>query len=180
MIYIQGPGCQKCLSVLPPAPATFPPPEGTICGWYPNTIALPSCPRASIYSQMTHRCYNPEQVSVCQINGKTYWTGTIMQTNEITDQLCPKKSGFSCWQYDPGYRVKSPLDPHLYQVLNATHCLLNDTKPQLARDCWLCLLLGAPPEKTLAIHSSNLAWKTPWMEQPGRLQSMGLLRVRYD
>ena len=31
-----------------------------------------------------------EQLSVSQINGKTYWTGTIMQTNEITDQLCPK------------------------------------------------------------------------------------------
>ena len=29
-------------------------------------------------------------------------------------------------------------------------------------------------------HSSTLAWKIPWMEEPGRLQSMGSLRVRYD
>ena len=29
-------------------------------------------------------------------------------------------------------------------------------------------------------HSSTLAWKIPWTEEPGRLQSMGLLRVRYD
>ena len=67
-----------------------------------------------------------------------------MQTNEITDQLCPKKSGSACWQCDPGYRVNSPLDPYLYQALNTTHCLLKDTNPQLAKDCWLSLSLGAP------------------------------------
>ena len=32
----------------------------------------------------------------------------------------------------------------------------------------------------MAPHSSTLAWKIPWMEEPGRLQSMGLLRVRHD
>ena len=32
----------------------------------------------------------------------------------------------------------------------------------------------------MAHHSSTLAWKIPWMEEPGRLQSMGLLRVRHD
>ena len=85
-----------------------------------------------------------EQLSVSQINGKTYWTGTIMQTNEITEQLCPYKSASACWQYDASYRVNSPLDPCLYQVLSTTHHLLNDTNPQLARDCWLCLSLGTP------------------------------------
>ena len=35
-------------------------------------------------------------------------------------------------------------------------------------------------EKEMATHSSILAWKIPWMEEPGRLQSMGLQRVRYD
>ena len=34
-------------------------------------------------------------------------------------------------------------------------------------------------EKIMAIHSSTLAWKIPWMEEPGRLQSMGSLRVRH-
>ena len=33
------------------------------------------------------------------------------------------------------------------------------------------------PEKAMAPHSSTLAWKIPWMEEPGRLQSMGSLRV---
>ena len=32
----------------------------------------------------------------------------------------------------------------------------------------------------MAPHSSTLAWNIPWMEEPGRLQSMGSLRVRHD
>ena len=32
----------------------------------------------------------------------------------------------------------------------------------------------------MATHSGTLAWKIPWMEEPGRLQSMGSLRVRHD
>ena len=37
-----------------------------------------------------------------------------------------------------------------------------------------------PLEKEMATHSSTLAWKIPWVEEPGRLQSMGSLRVRQD
>ena len=37
-----------------------------------------------------------------------------------------------------------------------------------------------PLEKEMATHSSTLAWKTPWMEESGRLQSMGSQRVRED
>ena len=35
-------------------------------------------------------------------------------------------------------------------------------------------------EKAMAPHSSTPAWKIPWMEEPGRLQSMGSLKVGYD
>ena len=42
------------------------------------------------------------------------------------------------------------------------------------------ILLETLPEKAMAPHSRTLAWKIPWMEQPGRLQSMGSLRVRRD
>ena len=35
-------------------------------------------------------------------------------------------------------------------------------------------------EEGMATHSSNLAGKIPWTEEPGRLQSMGLQRVRHD
>ena len=37
-----------------------------------------------------------------------------------------------------------------------------------------------PSEKAMASHSSTLAWKIPWTEEPGRLQSMGSLRVGHD
>jgi len=37
-----------------------------------------------------------------------------------------------------------------------------------------------PLEKEMATHSSILAWRIPWIEEPGGLQSMGLKRVGYD
>ena len=37
-----------------------------------------------------------------------------------------------------------------------------------------------PLEKEMATHSSTLAWKIPWMEEPGGLQSMESLRVGHD
>ena len=37
-----------------------------------------------------------------------------------------------------------------------------------------------PLEKEMANHSSTLAWKIPWTEKPGRLQSMGSQRVGHD
>ena len=37
-----------------------------------------------------------------------------------------------------------------------------------------------PLEEEMATHSSVLAWRIPWTEEPGRLQSMGLQGVRHD
>ena len=39
---------------------------------------------------------------------------------------------------------------------------------------------GRSPEKEMATHSSIFAWRIPWTEEPGGLQSMGLWRVRND
>ena len=39
---------------------------------------------------------------------------------------------------------------------------------------------GRSPRKEMATYSSALAWKIPWPEDPGRLQSMGLQIVRHD
>ena len=49
------------------------------------------------------------------------------------------------------------------------------------QDTWVCFrgwedLL----EEEMATHSSILAWKVPWTEEPGRLESMEFQRVRYD
>ena len=40
--------------------------------------------------------------------------------------------------------------------------------------------LDTETEKAMARHSSTLAWNIPWTEEPGRVQSMGLLRVGHD
>ena len=44
----------------------------------------------------------------------------------------------------------------------------------------LSLVREDPLEKEMAAHSSTLAWKIPWTEEHGGLQSMGSQRVGYD
>ena len=46
--------------------------------------------------------------------------------------------------------------------------------------CTIALISHASKEKAMATHSSTLAWKIPWAEEPDGLQSMGSLRVRHD
>ena len=49
------------------------------------------------------------------------------------------------------------------------------------RETWVQPLGWEDPlEKEMATHSSTLAWKIPWMEEPGRLQSTGSQRVGHD
>ena len=47
-------------------------------------------------------------------------------------------------------------------------------------DAGLILGLGRPLEKEMETHSSILAWKIPWTEEPGGLESIGSQRVRHD
>ena len=52
---------------------------------------------------------------------------------------------------------------------------------QAMQETWVQSLGQEDPlEKELAPHSSTLAWKIPWTEEPGRLQSMGSLGVGHD
>ena len=44
----------------------------------------------------------------------------------------------------------------------------------------IALILHTGMEKAMATHSSTLAWKISWTEEPGRLQPMGSRRVRHD
>ena len=53
--------------------------------------------------------------------------------------------------------------------------------PPAMRETWVRSLCWKDPlEKGSATHSSIVAWRIPWTEEPGRLQSMGLQRVRHD
>ena len=54
-------------------------------------------------------------------------------------------------------------------------------KPPAVQETQVQSLGGEDPlEKAMATHSSILAWKIPWTEEPGGLQSMGLQRVGHD
>ena len=53
--------------------------------------------------------------------------------------------------------------------------------PAMPKETWVLSLDWEDPlEKEMATHSSILAWKIPWTEEPCRLQSTGPLRVRHD
>ena len=54
---------------------------------------------------------------------------------------------------------------------NAKECSNNHT---------IAVISHTSMEKAMATHSNTLAWKIPWMEESGRLQSMGSLQVRHD
>ena len=68
--------------------------------------------------------------------------------------------------------------------INRWNCFLNSfiwLKAETPKKNWIVLnSLSKSTEKAMAPHSSTLAWKIPWTEEPGRLQSMGLLRVRHN
>jgi len=65
-------------------------------------------------------------------------------------------------------------------IRSKSHCLDSPMRNKLIQILINKLDLPAESEKAMAPHSSTLAWRIPWMEEPGRLQSMGSLRVGYD
>ena len=65
------------------------------------------------------------------------------------------------------------LIEHFYHCRKLHWTVVLYNKSCYTLDVFICILT----EKAMAPHSSTLAWKIPWMEEPGRLQSMGSLRV---
>ena len=85
--------------------------------------------------------------------------------------------------------IRSEAAPRL--CISSGRTCLHRCFGAVSPDCWVCQGGGVPlqlaigvtalsSENAMAPHSSTLAWKVPWTEKPGRLQSIGLLRVRYD
>ena len=83
---------------------------------------------------------------------------------------------------------KQSVYPLMGEWINKTshtyiYSLVSQTVKNLhaMRETWVQLLGWKNPlEKGMATHSSILAWKTPWTEEPGRVQSMRSQRVRHD
>ena len=70
----------------------------------------------------------------------------------------------------------------LKQVKRWVSLVAQTVKSQpVVQEAWVSSLGWEDPlEEEMATYSSNFAWKIPWMEEPVRLQSMGLQRVRHD
>ena len=103
----------------------------------------------------------------------------------------PLSTDFSRREYWSGLSFPSPgdlLDPVIKPVSPALQADYLPTKLQGKLLCIPSLKSGlhhfspahSNREKAMAPHSSTHAWKIPWAEEPGRLQSMGSRRVRHD
>ena len=70
------------------------------------------------------------------------------------------------------------LSLHLFYPTAYSHIVLYTALDVSLNFLFICLFLAIP--RGMAPHSSTLAWKIPWTEEPGRLQSMGSLRVGHN
>ena len=80
------------------------------------------------------------------------------------------QGNFSTWELNQG-------------LLHCMTSLVAQTVKRLStmRETWVRSLGQEDPlEKEMAIHFSTIAWKIPWTEEPGRLQSMGSQRVGHN
>ena len=76
----------------------------------------------------------------------------------------------------PGEGIGYPL-----QYFGASLVVQTVKNPPVMQEIWVRSLNWEDPlEKGMATHSSILAWRIPWTEEPGWLQSMGSQRVRHD
>ena len=93
----------------------------------------------------------------------------VLVVQRATGRYHVEELGLSCW----------PVLAAGVAVFEISHQFAEHT----SQIWWFCQDLescSGSEEKAMAPHSSTLAWKIPWTEEPGRLQSMGSLRVRHD
>ena len=98
-----------------------------------------------------------------------------------------KERDFGCVLLPSAGHVNTRLDSfqtwRIWRALLAQTVNLSQKSQNLStmRETWVRPLGREEPlEKEMAIHSSPIAWKIPWTDEPGRLQSMGSQRVGHD
>ena len=95
----------------------------------------------------------------------------------------PPSMGFSRQEYWSGLPFPSPgdfPDPGIEPRFLALQADTLPSEPPMQETRIQSLGQENPLEKGMAMHSSILAWRTPWTEESGRLQSMGSQRVGHD
>ena len=78
--------------------------------------------------------------------------------------------------FEEKFEIKCSISQMCSPGMHAKHIYSNKLFPPK----YCTLDIESPTEKAMAPHSCTLAWKIPWMEEPGRLQSMGSRRVGHD
>ena len=92
----------------------------------------------------------------------------------MNDMLCTKQVRRPALQFS-GDPIRLMAESGTSLVAQMVKCLPAMWETQVRSLGWEDLL-----EKEMATHSSILAWRIPWTEEPGRVQSMGLQRVGHD
>ena len=135
--------------------------------------------------------YNYSSTSTFVNNTKFYLCSSI---SVMSDPLWP----FGLWSarllcpwYSPGKNTgvvaisssRGPSRPRYQTCVSCVFCIASGfftIEPLPRHFCQFLDIVIAWMEKTMATHSSTLAWRIPWTEDPGGLQSMGSWRVRHD
>ena len=84
------------------------------------------------------------------------------------------------WLLSTGNVVSMNQDVLSLKKKKKTNWDFKELAQQKSHYNFILVIYWKDTEKAMAPHSSTLAWKIPWMEKPGRLQSMGSLRIRYN
>ena len=135
--------------------------------------------RSTVYILSYHpkdTCENTKQPHLCQLANEEKWLRNFPRLNGIFLKKLKKrqKTEQGCWQaYWCGFIIIwLPLGSSVVKNLPAIQKLQKVWVKSLGQE--------DPLEEGMATHSSILAWRIPWTEEPGGLHSIGLQRVGYD
>ena len=104
-------------------------------------------------------------------------SGTFVTMPNFQGLRSWKSLPVTCWAQ---FTSEVPLLLHDWLLLDLPEAPRTiSMEGKFSQSCYL-YLPAKHLEKTMATHSSTLAWEIPWTEEPGRLQSMGLQRVGHD
>ena len=123
-----------------------------------------------------------------------------IQSSKSTSNFTYPTSSLCQLLFTVSWCITDVTNSHKLSGLKQHRCILSqsqgskDLKSGVCKQVWFLLkagmgesvflpfqlLMDTLSEKAMAPHSSALAWKIPWTEEPGRLQSMGSLRVRHN
>ena len=126
-------------------------------------VGLDGCPGGVSSGQSLHRLLPWAVTVVVKILATRVFFGHSESTGNVRMQV---------WHWGGGQEGAASIAhlvllPPFFPVLLSHQVIINN-------------LLGLEAEKAMAPYSSTLAWKIPWMEEPGRLQSTGSQRVGHD